>query len=514
MLYFYRSTYYNKRDIEGKEAYAMHNEEVTKEEELKTAIEEVTAPMESAKALSKKQKTILGVILAVLATLLIGYLLTTWYYKDRFFMRTSLNYVDCSNMTIEEVEAHLKEQVEQYELQLIRSNGKTETIKGADINLTYKGYEHIEESLEKQNPFLWPKALFSSRRIQVYFVLEYNQEVVTMLLRQLDCMQEKNQKDPIPATVIYKNGTFVVQEETYGTTMDERKLLQMVNQRMHELRKDLDLTKTKCYVQPRFLKESKKVLEAKDQMNQCLNAEIIYSLESMEVVLNRDDFATWITVDEEMNPVIQEDKIREYIQVLSDTYNTPNRYGELTTPNGKTVSVANAALGRVVGVDAEIKKITEDIMAGKRIEREPIIARWETPEGEYVWGNTYIEVDISQQHMWYVVDNVVKLETPVVTGLKGKDDTPTGIYNILEKKRNKTLVGRIVNGKPLYRTPVSYWMRATWSGVGFHDANWQPTFGGDRYLTNGSHGCINMPPTKAKQLYNMLSIGTPIVIHY
>ena len=76
------------------------------------------------------------------------------------------------------------------------------------------------------------------------------------------------------------------------------------------------------------------------------------------------------------------------------------------------------------------------------------------------------------------------------------------------------MVGRIVNGKPLYRTPVKYWMRATWSGVGFHDASWQPTFGGDWYVTNGSHGCINMPSSMAKQLYNMLSVGTPIVIHY
>ena len=116
--------------------------------------------------------------------------------------------------------------------------------------------------------------------------------------------------------------------------------------------------------------------------------------------------------------------------------------------------------------------------------------------------------------MWFVQNGAVVFETDVVTGLKGKNDTPTGIYSLLEKTPNTTLVGRIVNGKPLYRTPVKYWMRVTWSGIGFHDASWQSSFGGTRYVTNGSHGCINMPPAKAGEFYNMITIGTPVVIHY
>ena len=71
-----------------------------------------------------------------------------------------------------------------------------------------------------------------------------------------------------------------------------------------------------------------------------------------------------------------------------------------------------------------------------------------------------------------------------------------------------------MNGKPSYVTWVDYWMRVTWSGIGFHDAGWQPTYGGDRNVNNGSHGCINMPPAKAKEFYGMLSVGCPVIIHY
>ena len=96
--------------------------------------------------------------------------------------------------------------------------------------------------------------------------------------------------------------------------------------------------------------------------------------------------------------------------------------------------------------------------------------------------------------------------------------TPEGTYSILEKGRNQVLVGSIdpSTGEPSYRTPVSYWMRVTWSGIGLHDATWQPAFGGtlNQIPGRGSHGCINMPLDQAAALYDMLEMGTPVVIHY
>ena len=56
-------------------------------------------------------------------------------------------------------------------------------------------------------------------------------------------------------------------------------------------------------------------------------------------------------------------------------------------------------------------------------------------------------------------------------------------------------------------------MRITWSGTGLHDANWRSSFGGTIYQCNGSHGCVNMPPAKAQELYSMLSVGTPVIMY-
>lgn len=66
------------------------------------------------------------------------------------------------------------------------------------------------------------------------------------------------------------------------------------------------------------------------------------------------------------------------------------------------------------------------------------------------------------------------------------------------------------NGTYSYEQPVTYWMPFN-GGIGFHDADWQPYFGGDRYLTGGSHGCINLPPENAGQLYSLIQYDVPII---
>ena len=65
-----------------------------------------------------------------------------------------------------------------------------------------------------------------------------------------------------------------------------------------------------------------------------------------------------------------------------------------------------------------------------------------------------------------------------------------------------------------YETLVKYWMRVTYSGVGFHDATWQSSFGGNVYTYRGSHGCINMSYSDAGKLYELIQVGDPVIMHY
>ena len=117
----------------------------------------------------------------------------------------------------------------------------------------------------------------------------------------------------------------------------------------------------------------------------------------------------------------------------------------------------------------------------------------------------YIEVVIKEQKLYYYEFNNLVLESDVVTGIY--DKTPYGTFSVINKARNIILRG--IN----YSSFVEYWIDFKDHTFGFHDASWRNKFGGEIYLTNGSHGCVNMPKDKVAQLYNLVAIGTPVYIH-
>ena len=494
-------------------------EEITEENVAEEVVAEETVEEITVKEEPKKLHKILkisAIVAAVLVVILAGvYVGISMRYSECFLMGTVVNGTDCSGMTIDEVGSILQKQVEEYVLTIEGANGTTEEIKGTEIGIVYNGYNQLEEAFDAQNSYTWPKALFEANEITAEIDFDYDSAKLSERIAALECVKPENQVAAVAATVVHQEGQFVIQDETYGTQIDGAKLNEVIIAAVSAISTKVNLEESGCYLQPRFTKESPEVIAARDEMNKYLTASITYSLDNIVVTVDKSQTYQWISVDENMTPAISADGVKAFTKTLGNQYNTPDRGGQITTPTGKVVDVALAGYGRAVGADAEAQQLINEIKEGKTVTREPIFSRAATPEGQTIWGVTYIEVDITEQHMWYIVNGVVALETDVVTGKKGSNDTPTGTYTILEMQRNRVLRGRpLPNGKPSYLTPVSYWMRVTWSGIGFHDAGWQPTFGGDRYLTNGSHGCINMPPAMAAQLYSMIGLGTPAVIHY
>ena len=117
----------------------------------------------------------------------------------------------------------------------------------------------------------------------------------------------------------------------------------------------------------------------------------------------------------------------------------------------------------------------------------------------------FVVVDISAQTLTLYDGNRIILETPVVTGDKDKYDTPTGKFEIRKKDTDTYLVG------PGYRTHVDYWMPFN-GGIGLHDADWRSKFGGNIYVNNGSHGCVNIPPKYADDVFENVKKGTKVLV--
>ena len=84
-------------------------------------------------------------------------------------------------------------------------------------------------------------------------------------------------------------------------------------------------------------------------------------------------------------------------------------------------------------------------------------------------GNTYIEVDLSEQHMYYYQNGEDIFESDIVSGNMSYADrqTPAGIFTLYYKKSPDVLRGKqLPNGKYEYEQPVTYWMPFN-GGIGF-----------------------------------------------
>lgn len=463
--------------------------------------------------MGKKSWIIAGSIVGALVVIYLG---ISAFFIGHFYIDTEINGQDFSGKSVSDVENYIKEQVQDYELTIIEQNNEKDVIKGSDISLTYKENDDIQKAMDAQNPLLWPKAFFSVSSTNVTIDVGYDQDALNTKIQEVKAVTQE-QTDPVSAYPKFDGDSFVVEPEVYGTAVNMDVFTQKVAEYITQFKTELNMMDEECYVMPKYTSDSPEVQKACDAMNQYCKASITYTMEDENVVVDKELISTWLKYDDNMQISLDEDAVRKWMREFGKKYDTVGTTRSITTPNGKTVDVSGGTYGWSVDEDSETKTLINSIKNGEVTEKTPAYVQEAASHSEQDWGTTYAEVDLTDQHMWYIVDGSVAFEADVVTGLPTPErETPSGVYSILELKRDKTLVGETdpATGKPIYETPVSYWMRVTWTGVGFHDATWQPYFGGSLYQTNGSHGCINMSYDDAATLYSMLSIGTPVVMHY
>ena len=200
--------------------------------------------------------------------------------------------------------------------------------------------------------------------------------------------------------------------------------------------------------------------------------------------------------------VLDADKMIGFFTSLDQQFQPTQNGADFTTRTGKYLhydQTDNDA--RVIDVLKEVPYLSEAIMAQKTETRTPALSL----------GSTYVEVDLTNQKAYYFDNGTVTWSSDIVSGNVSENNaTPVGVFAINKYMTTDTvLIGECKS----YQTPVSYWMPFVGNSVGLHDATWRSYFGGTIYKTNGSHGCVNLPYEKAKGLYSLVSVGTPVIVH-
>ncbi len=244
------------------------------------------------------------------------------------------------------------------------------------------------------------------------------------------------------------------------------------------------------------------------RINDFATANIEYNFIENTEAVNEELITKWLIVEED-GVVLDEVKVRAYVDELAKKYNTVGTKRLFVDSHGKTVTVSGGPYGWEIDCNKETKELVDLIKKGINVAgREPIYKQRAMTRGINDIGNTYVEINMSEQKMWYYKEGELIVSTNIVTGNTNRGNgTPTVVGYIYNKARNINLVGEG------YVAFVHYWMKV-YGSIGIHDASWRNKFGGTIYTTNGSHGCINTPYDMVKMIYENIEIGTPVVIFY
>ena len=204
---------------------------------------------------------------------------------------------------------------------------------------------------------------------------------------------------------------------------------------------------------------------------------------------------------------VQDDKITAFAATVAAHYDTYNRAKPLHTSWGQDINVRGGSYGWKVDQAAEAAWLRSAIAQGLSQSRYPEFSKKAASHGAADYGDTYVEVNLTAQHLYFYKNGKVVVDSDFVSGNVSKNTpTHTGVYQVAYKQRNAVLHGEN------YETPVDYWMPFN-GGEGLHDASWRSSFGGNIYKTSGSHGCVNLPKAVAEKIFNNISAGTPVIVY-
>lgn len=461
---------------------------------------------------------VLKALLILGALIIVVYLFGCFYYHDKFMSRTAINDIDVSGMTYKQASDTLENALTNQTLSLTFVDNQKETLKQDQSGITFNPNNSIQKEMDKQNPFLWFTHFFQSTDINLNDLLITDQKQLEKAVTSLKHVQDE-QIAPVDAKVEYKDEQFVITPEVFGTTIQNEQLIDAVEKAFQTRQDTIHLKEQHIYKEPKLTSQDKIITNLEKLAKEYCDAKITYKTVSGNVVLDGNDLIQWLSIDEKGNYYYDEDEFKKQATAFVKDTLAPkiNIIGKSKTFKGAngTRTVSGGNYGYKLNQSKEVTGLLSDIKAHKKETRSPSVTGVQASYSNGGLGNTFVEIDMTKQHMWFIKNGNVVLESDCVTGLPIPDRiTPGGTYYVYFMQRNRVLRGQIqADGKPEYETPVAYWMAFN-GGIGLHDATWQSSFGGDRYKTHGSHGCINLPLNVAASLYSQLKVNIPVVCYY
>lgn len=395
--------------------------------------------------------------------------------------------------------------------------GDLQILDGKDTKMSFteKDLPAIKKIVKNQRTF------FPSSKEKNYTLIPSNRNVdqIHTMKKQIEdklLTLNKSLKAPKDAAVQLKQGKIIVSKSISGEQYDVDRLLK--DYKGQEYASIIRLNPV--YIQP--IKEDNQIIKnEKKKLQALLGNTVNYKVQDKTYSLKASELIKNASVSKDMKVTIDSVDLKNKIAEINDSQSTLDKNFTFKTHSGSVISVKGQGYGWALDVEKESKQVQAAFESGeKSISATHTLGHgWNNEGYGYTTtsnngiGNTYAEVSIAEQRIWLYKDGKLVVTTNVVTGkhITG-EDTSKGVWYILYKRTPSILKGSHV-GSGSYEIQVDYWAPFTNSGQGFHDASWRTNWSSNAFLTAGSGGCVNTPPSIMKTVFDNLSTYEPVVIY-
>jgi hypothetical protein len=306
----------------------------------------------------------------------------------------------------------------------------------------------------------------------------YDEKLLKECINKLSCLDAGKTVEPKNPSFQYKDNRFEIVSGDPGNKVDKGILYTRIADSIHNRKAEMDLELSNCYIKPQYDTKSQKIIEVKNTLNNYTATKVTYNFGDTKETLDASQIHQWLAVDKDFKVTVDMEKVKKYIRGLSNRYNTVGKTRNFVASTGESLKIGGGDYGWSINEAEELQNLTSILKQGRTLAKDPAYSQIALSRGVNDIGNTYVEISIKKQHLWFYKNGALVVQGDVVTGnIRNNHSTPGGIYRLKCKERNVVLRG------PGYASHVTFWMPFN-GGIGLHDALWRSVFGNNIYITN------------------------------
>ncbi len=488
--------------------------------------------------MDKKKISLICLVFIVPLVIIWGiYLLLSFYYKDTFILGTWINGQYCTGMSVDEVNLLLIEnaEVDVPVITITDPEGNYEEIYLDEEMYSVNYTLQLQTLLQQQDSFKWLFELDFNKNNEISPQLSYDNEAILAEIEQLLIIQEAENAQGATAEIVWTDEGFILEQET-GVVPNKNKITSQILSDLEKGVWDIEISRD-CYEEQVSTPEMEETLALWEKVEQLQNCGIIYDMGDEQVPIDASVVANWILTDNSGKiktniygeVALRDGCFAEFINNLAAEYDTSDVSMNFLTTRGDVVTIDKNSFGKCIDKEVEAAYLKEAFIAGLRVTHTPTYTNTSLNDDEDGVGDTYVEIDLSEEMLYYYDDGDIIIESPFTMGdLSEEVEIPECICYVYDKEKD-----RLVRGND-YSVHVDYWIPVIGS-IGIHDAIWSEEWEEEFYDEYDEeydeeyeeewseediydyaefYGYINIPHETMEELYDLVKTDTPVVMFY